>query len=323
MLDEDSKAKSALYAGLFLFFIACGGHYLELEPIHNQFFAFSVWTYLLLADGVLYRLKGSSPLVTRTEEYFVLMLWSMFFGAFFELFNLRLALWQYVQQPDTLSTRWTGRLLSWASILPCLFITQELLQYMIPFRKLKIEPLTPDFSDELVMSAAGLIMLTLALAFPRAFSSLACCAFFFLAEPLNMRLGLPSLLRELRGGLSGKTFALMVSGVLCGLAWNFWNSCAGGKLEYLPPFDAWPTLFGFPVLGYPLFAFFGVEAYALCSLAAYPRSGRSWEEGTWTMPGKPPHVLLPLFTYCIIIITLYIALRATDACTVYSRLGWI
>ena len=109
----------------------------------------------------------------------------------------------------------------------------------------------------------------------------------------------------------------------CGELWNFWNSCAGGQLEYLAPFNAGPALFGFSAIAYPVFALFALEAYALASLATYPRSGRTWEEGTWTMPGKPPHVLLPLLAYCLIIISLYIALRATDACTVVSRLGWI
>ena len=288
-----------------------------------QFFAFAAWTCLLLFSVVLYRAKGSSPLVSRTEEFLVLALWSAFFGACFELLNLRLGLWQYTSQPLTLSTRWTGRLLSWAVMLPFLFTTTELIGVLRPFRKVKITPFSPPKNSTGIMYAAGAIMLALALLLPGYFSALLCCAFFLPAEALNLRLGLPSLLRELQAGLPEKTCNLLASGTLCGLLWNYWNSLAGGKWEYLVSFNAGTRLAGLPAAGYAAFALFAVEAYSLYSLAAYSRGGKNWEEGAWTLPGRQPPFWAAPASFLVIVAALYAALRLADSFATAAFLGWV
>ncbi|HBA60442.1 MAG TPA: hypothetical protein DCZ92_06425 [Elusimicrobia bacterium] len=323
MLDEESKARSAFYAGLMLFFFVLGGRALQLEPVSSQFFVFSSWTCLLLVSAVLYWVKGSSPLVSRTGEFFVLAFWSAFFGACFELFNLRLRLWQYTSQPFTLSTRWTGHVLSWAVMLPFLFTLTEFLSVYRPFRRIRTPAFRLGKGSARVMYASGAVMLALALALPKFFSPLLCCAFLLPAEALNLRLGLPSLLRELQAGLPEKTLNLLASGTLAGLLWNYWNSLAGAKWAYFVGFNAGTSLAGLPAAGCAAFALFALQSYALCSLASYTRAGKNWEEGTWTMPGERPHHLLPLASYLLVIITLYIALRAVDARSTAVFLGWI
>lgn len=315
-MPEEAKAKSALYAGMLLFFLTLGGHTLQLEPVNNQFFAFASWTCLLLFSAILYRAKGSAPLVSRTEEFLVLALWSAFFGACLELLNLRLGLWQYTSQPLTLSARWTGRLLSWAVMLPFLFTTAELIGFFRPFRKITMAPFRPPKDSARLMHAAGAVMLALALLLPGYFSALLCCAFFLPAEALNLKLGLPSLLRELQAGLPEKTCDLLASGTLCGLLWNYWNSLAGGKWEYLVSFA------GLPAAGCAA-ALFAVQAYSLYSLASYTRGGKNWEESAWTLPGRQPHFLAAPASYFVIIVALYLALRLTDSFTTTDYLGWV
>lgn len=323
MFDEDAKAKAALYAAFVIAFIGYAGMLTGLEPVHNQFFPFALWSYTLFADNLLYRVTGDSPLVSRTEEFLTLALWSLALGAVLELLNLRFGAWQYVNQPATLSTRWTGMALGWAGGLPCLFVTSELLRCLGFFRNLKTPPLTisPGLIDG--FHYAGLIALLLPLVLPRFCWPLICLAGLLLAEPLNRRLGLGSLLREWQGGLPAKTLRLAAAGLICGLLWSWWNSAAGAKWTYASVLKAGPELFGLPLFAYAGFAFFSLQAYSLYALASALRAGQTWEDGAWKMPGTPPAAGVNYLAWLFIIVTSYIALRAVDARTITMYIGWI
>jgi len=320
---EETKLKAALYAAISLTVVGYAGSFAGVEPLHNQFFPVAVWAYALFADNLVYRMSGSSPLITRAGELFVLALWSLAFSAVFELLNLRLCGWYYLNQPATLSTRWAGLALGWAAFLPSLFITSELLRCLGIFGRLKMPPLAVTPALIRGFYAAGLGMLLLALAFPKFLWPLACAAPLFLAEPLNYRLGLGSLLREWQGGLPAKTLRLAVSGVACGLLWGAWNGASGAKWAYSLALKAGPELFGLPVFAYAGFGVFALEAYSLYSLASWLRAGKSWEESAWELPGKPPAAAARWAACLILIVTSYIALRAVDAHTVKLYIGWI
>lgn len=322
MFDEDSKAKAALYAAIFLTLTGYAGRFAGIEPVNSQFFVFAVWAYVLFADNLVYRISGGSPLISRTGEFLALAMWSLAFSALFELLNLRLGAWSYINQPATLSTRWTGLALGWAAFLPSLFITSELLRCLGLFRDLKIPPLAVTPGLVKGFYAAGLAMLLLPLAMPKLFWPLIWAAGFFLAEPLNYRLGLGSLLREWQGGLPSKTLRLAAAGVICGLLWSAWNGAAGAKWEYSSAVKA-GGISGLPAFAYAGFAFFALEAYSLYCLSSWLRAGKTWEEGAWEMPGRPPAAAVRRSAWLLIIVTSYIALRAVDAHTVKLYIGWV
>ena len=322
MFGEDSKLKFFLYAAVLLTLLGYAGRYLALEPLHNQFFAFAAWAYILFADNVVYRFSGSSPAVSRTGQFAALALWSLAISCVFELLNLRLGAWYYINQPSTLSTRWTGFAFSWAAFLPSIFVTAELLRTAGLFRGLKTRPLKVTPRLRATFLAAGVLFLLLPLAAPRTFWPLIWLAFFFLAEPFNYSLGLPSLLREWEGGLPGKTLRLALAGVAAGLLWGLWNSAAGAQWGYYDKFNAGPALFGLPLPAYSVFSFFALQAYSLYSLSAALSGGRTWEEGSWPMPGPPGAVFRYAAVLSLIIIS-YIAFRAVDAHTVQLYVAWI
>ena len=319
MFDEDSKARFALYLGVFLTFLGYSGRYAGIEPLNNQFFVFAVWSSVLLTDNLTYRFKGNSLLISRTPELLVLAAWSLAMAGFLELLNLRLGAWHYLNQPSALSTRWTGRALAWASVLPSLFVMAEMFQAFGLFRglKSKIFKIRPGILK--VFYAAGAVLLCLALAAPEFFWPMALPAAFFLAEPLNLRLGLPSLLREWEGGLPGKTLRLTAAGLICGLLWNWWNKAAGAAWEYNLP----DPLSDMPAAVYGGFPILALAAYSLYSLASYLRAGKTWEEITWPMPGKSPGAAVRWTVAALLLIISYIALRAVDAHSVKLYLGWI
>ncbi|MCM2266413.1 MAG: hypothetical protein NDI60_01415 [Elusimicrobiales bacterium] len=322
MPDEETKAKAALYAAIFLTFLGYGGRFAGFEPFQNQFFAYAVWAYILFADNLVYRLSGSSPFISRTLEMAVLAAWSVALSGVLELLNLRLGGWYYIHQPSTLSLRWAGRAFAWGGFLPSLFITAELLRCLGLFRNLKLPPLkvTPGLLKGFY--AAGLLFTVLPLARP-ALWPLVWLPFLFLAEPLNYQLGLPSLLREWEGGVPGKTLRLAAAGGVCGLLWSAWNSASGARWAYAPFAKAGPELFGLPLPAYLVFALFGLQAYSVCCLASWFRGGRTWEEGAWELPGRRPPPWTAYAIWPLIIITSYIAFRLTDAYLVKLYIGWL
>ena len=322
MFEEESKARFELYAGILLTFLGYAGRFTGIEPLYNQFFVFAVWAYIFFSDYLTYKLKGVSLAVSRTGEFLTLALWSLAICSAYELLNLRLEAWYYVDQPATLSTRWTGRAFAWAATLPCLFVTSELLRFFNLLRGLNSARFKVPGKLLRSFPAAGAALLLAALAVPKFFWPLIWPAFLLLAEPLNYRLGLGSLLRELEAGMPVKALRLALSGIICGLLWNLWNSAAGAKWGYTHMFKAGPEVFGLPLPAYAGFPFFAIVSYSLYSLASYLRDGKTWEEGARGSPGAVPPFTIQVAAGLLIIMC-YSAFRAVDAHTVKLYLGWV
>ena len=322
MFEEKSKAAWALYLAIFLTLLGYTGRAIGLEPLRSQFFPFAAWAFILFADNITFRLRGSSLAVSRTGEFFCLALWSAAICALLELLNLRLLAWHYIDQPSTLSTRWTGRIFAWAAILPSIFVTAEMPPLSLikgfKFRPLPVSPL-------LIKSfyGTGLAALVLALAIPGRLWPLSAAGLLLLAETQTFSLGLGSLLREWQGGLPAKTIRLAFAGVICGMLWNYWNNAAGSALVCPAPFNPGPFILGLPLLACAGFALAGPLAYSLYSLASGLREGKTWEEGAWPMPGEPLSLKLRAGAFLLLAIAFYSALRAVDAYSVHVFIGWI
>ncbi len=88
----------------------------------------------------------------------------------------------------------------------------------------------------------------------------------FLLDPINFRLGRPSIVGDLRSGRWGRMLALMAGGLTCGFLWEFWNYWAIAKWTYHLPFlGVWQhwRYFQMPVLGLAGFPAFGVEVWVM------------------------------------------------------------
>lgn len=319
MFQEDSISKYSLYLGFFLTLLGYSGRYTGIEPVNNQFFPFAVWSFILLADNLAWRFKGESPLISRPSEFYYLALWSLGLAALAELLNLRLGAWHYLNQASDQSTRWTGRLLSWAAALPSVFVLDELFKAFGFFRGLKSPSFKMPAALPRAFLAAGAALALPAFAWPEQCWPLLLPAVFLLAEPLNLRLGLPSLTREVAGGLPAKTVRLAAAGLAMGLLWNWWNRAGGSGWEYALP----PWLSPNPAAAYAGFVLLGPACYSLYSLASWLRAGRNWEETPWTLPGPPPPAALLRVAGALLPLVCYLALRAVDARTVRLYLGWV
>lgn len=80
--------------------------------------------------------------------------------------------------------------------------------------------------------------------------------FIFLLDPINQRLGAESLTRD-------RTINLLLSGLLCGVLWEFWNYWARAKWIYTVPIMQQWKIFEMPLPGYLGFPPFAIECFTM------------------------------------------------------------
>jgi len=87
--------------------------------------------------------------------------------------------------------------------------------------------------------------------------------FVLMLDPINYRLGLSSILRQLRSGTLGGILRLFATGLVCGFLWEFWNFWAGGKWVYSIPYLGNVKIFEMPIIGFLGFIPFAVEVFVM------------------------------------------------------------
>jgi hypothetical protein len=82
--------------------------------------------------------------------------------------------------------------------------------------------------------------------------------FIFLLDPVNARLGGPTLAAD-----RNRTINLLLSGLLCGVLWEFWNYWSGAKWHYTVPIMEHVKIFEMPLPGYLGFPPFALECFTM------------------------------------------------------------
>jgi hypothetical protein len=115
-----------------------------------------------------------------------------------------------------------------------------------------------------IVQAVGVVSVVLPLVFVSVWLvPLVWLGWLFLLEPLNDRAGRASWLRDLRQGDASRLAALLASGAICGLLWEFWNFWAATRWTYTVPYLGQVKLFEMPILGYLGFPTFALECFAM------------------------------------------------------------
>ena len=243
----------------------------RVQPV-AVFFTPIAWTfYILLADAAVLVLRGHSRLHDEPRQFAWIALLSIPLWLIFEAYNLRLQNWTYVGVPQTLPLALLGYGWSFATITPGIFETADLIESFEWFR-----PISPIKFSRTVRNAMlffGAICLALPLVLPQAAAAhlfvLIWLGFIFLLDPINYRLGLPSLIGDLEQGQSSRVYALLASGFVCGWFWEFWNYWAAAKWNYIfPMFQQW-KIFEMPVPGYLGFLPFALECFVMYVTASW------------------------------------------------------
>ena len=237
-----------------------------------------MWTgVILLMDGLVFRLRGRSWIMTRRREIPLLVLASVGVWLIFEAYNLHLRNWRYEGLPDSSLLRDLGYLWSFATIMPGVFEATDLCLAILERRPLaeRLPKSILRIGRPWVWSIAWIGMVSIPLALPSKTAALFFGAvwigFFLLLDPLNERLGVPALRQRWRLGDRRLVYSLLLGGIICGLLWETWNQQAalagGAHWVYIFPdplrplglrFGQMPVLglLGFPPFALELFAFY-------------------------------------------------------------------
>lgn len=241
------------------------------------------WTgFIFFADGLIWKRRGESPLKNDRAEMVFLALASIPLWVIFELYNkYSIANWHYIGLPETLLIRYIGYAWAFATIFPAILITGELVGAIRDRRAPAYRRLDPL---KIPLGAAGWVSVVagaLMLAVPIFYHSQWLAApiwlgFIFLLDPINARNGEESIRGDLRSGHPWRLVNLLVSGLICGFLWEFWNYWAHSKWVYTVPVPPDIKIFEMPIAGYLGFPAFAVECFAM-----YVFTRRWLWRGTW------------------------------------------
>ena len=240
--------------------------YFQVDPVPTWFYVFAWYPTLVLLDAVAVR-KGRWPSALWNRGAVALFAWSPVIWLVFEAANFRLVNWYYVFLPHSLLERWTGIMLSFATVVPAILFAERALRALGVGRekkgpRIKVRPL--DLRWALIL---GCIMCVMALGMPRLFFPLIWGGVFLIADPLVYRRDPAlSLIADLEHGDWTRIGRLLLSGLGIGLLWETYNFWARGKWIYTVPWLEHLRLFEMPPFGFLGFPVFALEAWSMYHL---------------------------------------------------------
>ena len=255
-------------AGAALLLLSEAAMLAHVEPFWTWHTPFAWTGYILLIDGIVYKLRGSSWLTDNRREFAFLAVVSIPLWVVFEGYNLLIENWYYINLPENLFVRYFGYAWAFATISPGIFQTAELVAALRGGRATDDSRLSTVASRlstvDSICIAIGAAMLIWPIAWPSPYlAAPVFLGFIFLLDPINARARDHSLLRDIRGGVYDRVINLLLAGVICGGLWEFWNFWARAKWIYTVPIFGDIKIFEMPVLGYFGFPPFALECFTM------------------------------------------------------------
>ncbi len=250
--------------GILLIILVQLNFFFRIEPLASWYFPI-IWTgYILTLDALVYKLKSNSLIASRFGTFIGMLLISALFWWIFEFVNISIQNWVYSGTQTLGMHKNLFGTLSFATILPALFETTELIRAINLFNKKKIKK-QYHITKTLIhtMTGIGIISFLLPLFFPAFTFPLIWLSFFFLLDPINYLHRQPSIIQHLKDRKLVIPLSLLLAGIILGLLWEFWNYHAVVKWTYTIPFVGFFKIFEMPILGYLGYFPFSFELYTM------------------------------------------------------------
>jgi hypothetical protein len=260
------------FVGLGIIILAEILLFLDVPPVPMFFTPIVWWGYILFTDSLVFKLRGGSLITSYPKTFLYMIPISIGCWLIFELYNVRLANWEYINMSDSFAIRVVGYILSFATITPGIYETAHLIQAKFFPEGLHWKKLRFSGTATAILMLTGALFMIVPLLVSKTASSylfgLVWVGVIPLVDPISRKLGAPSLLAELEQGEWATFVSFLLSGVGCGLLWEFWNYWALTKWVYHVPF--WNTVkyFEMPLIGFLGFLPFALECFVMFNLCA-------------------------------------------------------
>jgi hypothetical protein len=258
-----------IWVGLLIVLASQAATFAKIEPFHTWHTPIAWTGYILCVDGIVWKRRGHSWLSDSHAEFFFLASVSLPLWIVFELYNkFAIHNWHYLGLPESILVRYFGYAWSFATIWPAIFETGDLVSSLrdrrAPSGRAELPRRYRPGAVGWLSVAAGAAMLIVPWLYPSQYlAAPVFLGFAFLLDPLNASAGAESILGDLREGRYGRLINLLIAGLICGLAWEFFNYWAGGRWKYTLPILPELKIFEMPLPGYGGFPAFAVECFTM------------------------------------------------------------
>jgi hypothetical protein len=256
------------WIGLALIAVSEAGMLAHLEPFWSWHTPIAWTGYILFTDGIVWQRRADSLLRTNPAEAVFMAGVSIPLWVMFEIYNkYALHNWYYAGLPENPIVRAIGYAWAFATILPGIFETSEVvgaLRERTPYFRRSVPPRIPLGVTGALAVIIGAAFLVYPFLHPSTWiSALVWLGFILLLDPINAASGAESIRGDLREGHRGRLVNLLIGGLVCGLVWECWNYWAHTKWIYNVPVPPDIKIFEMPLAGYGGFPAFAVECFAM------------------------------------------------------------
>jgi hypothetical protein len=251
------------WLGLALIALAWPGNWF-LTDLRTHLLFFPLWLgYVLFVDGWTARRDGGS-LWTRSPRGFLgLFLLSVPLWWGFEAANRVLGNWEYLGRERFGDLEYALLCsIAFSTVVPAVLVSARWARGLAWIEHLPRGPrIVPTPALRAGFLALGLVLLLLAVRWPRTCYPAIWVTGVFLLEPLCLVRGQRALSSDLRHGDWRTWLALWTGGLACGFFWELWNWRSYPKWIYHTPGVGEPYLFEMPLAGYLGYLPFALSVY--------------------------------------------------------------
>ncbi len=212
----------------------------------------------MIVDLWLFIKRGSLSVINRTLPTTILI--SSFYWCIFELLNVRIENWFYINLPEERGERYLGYFFAYGTVIPAITLLKEAISDLLNLRPRMWRISLRNYPSYAV--AFGTSTFFLILLYPTYFFPFTWISPLLVLDGINYRIGQHSFFKEIEKGEYKNVVSTLISGLICGILWEFWNFWAQAKWVYTVPFFEGFKVFEMPLLGYLGFSFFALETLA-------------------------------------------------------------
>jgi hypothetical protein len=253
------------FLGLTIILFSMITMFLRIMPFVFWFCPLVWYGYIIFIDGLVFNYAKTS-LLHKPKKFLITCFLSTVFWSIFELYNLFLRGWYYVNVPEPKAFAYA---ISFSTILPAVIETGEFLKFLKCFNiKVKHIKIKKMFLKLLIIF--GIFSSIIPFIFPSAFMFLLVWTGLFLVfDPINFLLNQKSLIDDISNGRLNTPISMFISGYICGFLWEFWNYWALAKWHYTIPTFGGFRVFEIPSSGFLAYGFFAFELYSMYNFSLF------------------------------------------------------